>query len=329
MRRPSPLRLRGLCRWVARAGLVWAFVCCAPKPERDASIVRDLRVLALAADLPGQLVPQGPPDEAHPLYTFAAAPAGREMRALVVDPRAPLAPVRFSAWACLAAHQPCDLEDSRTRVLVRDAVGTPEILTFDADFSAADLNTWVAEDPYRGYDRLSVRIELFVEGFEGAQARAQTVVTFRAPEFLRNADRGIWEPRQAFENPKEVFVVPAEVSPRTAINLLEDRTWDLPPGGTLFMALLGDYVFVDVAYTLPTGEQRYPRRSIRSHAEVVSLYTVSGRVSPPVFVATEPDGFGYVAPPRARFSVPDVLYIVVHDDSGGCAWARWTMRRSP
>lgn len=297
---------------------------CAPEPERDASIVRDLRILGIAAEVPGQIVPLGPADEAHPLYTFAAAPTAREMRALVVDPRAPTAPVRFSAWACLAAHQPCDLDDPGTRLLVRDAVALPEDVRFDAGFSAADLNDWLAEDRFRGFDHLSVRIELSVTGFEGAQARAQTVVTFFGGEFERNPARGIVETRLPLKNPKDVFVVQADVVPQTAIDLLEDRTWSLWPGESLAMGLLGNYVSVNVTYTLPTGEQRYPRRNVDSYASVVSLYTVTGRVDRPAFIATEPDGFRYRAPDDPA-GLPDVLYIVVHDDVAGCAWSRWTM----
>jgi hypothetical protein len=71
--------------------------------------------------------------------------------------------------------------------------------------------------------------------------------------------------------------------------------------------LLGNYVFADVSYTLPTGDQKYPRRHLESYAEVVSLYTVRGRVDPPAFVATEPDGFRY-APPADAAGLADTLY---------------------
>ncbi len=313
---------------LALAVVLTALFGCAEDPELDASVIKDLRVLGLAVERPGEVVATGPADETHPLYVFAADPPPTTLTALVVDPRAPLGPLRVSARMCLAENDTCDPDAPNTVTLATDAPAVPEIVALPVQLRAAHLNAWVAEDYWRGYDRIFVRVELTVVGLNGDRAQAQTVVTFYGPTFVRRADRGAVDERLPLTNPEDLRVLDRGATIAEAINVLVDRTFAVVPGQMLLMQLLGNYVFADVSYTLPTGDQKYPRRHLDSYAEIVSLYTVHGRVTPPAFVATEPDGFRYTAPERAG-DLPDALYIVVHDALGGCAWARWTIVNAP
>ncbi len=316
--------------WLALGvGLLLGVMCgCAPDPELDASVIKDLRVLGLAVERPGEVVAVGPPDDTHPLYVFADDPPPTTLTALVVDPRAPAGPLRVSARMCLAEHETCDPGAANTVSLAEDAPAVPEIIALPVQLRAAHLNAWLAEEYWHGYDRLFVRVELTVAGLNGERVHAQTVVTYYGPTFVRRADRGAVDERLPLTNPTDLRVLQRGATVAEAINVLADRSFALAPGQMLLMQLLGNYVFADVSYTLPTGDQKYPRRHLESYAEIVSLYTVHGRVDPPAFVATEPDGFRYTAPERAE-GLPDTLYIVVHDALGGCAWARWTMVNAP
>ncbi len=311
---------------------LFALAGCAPDPELDASVVKDLRILGLAVERPGEVVATGPADARHPLYVFAEDPPPTTLTALVVDPRAPTGPLRVSARMCLAEHDTCDPDAANTVVLATDVPAAPEVVVLPVQLRAAHLNAWLAEEYWHGYDRLFVRAEITVAGLNGARVEAQTVVTFYGPEFVRRADRGVVDERLPLANPTDLRVLQRGATIAEAINVLVDRTFVVPPGEMLLMQLLGNYVFADVSYTLPTGDQKYPRRHLESYAEVVSLYTVRGRVDPPAFVATEPDGFRYTAPERARDqaeNLPDTLYIVVHDALGGCAWGRWRILSAP
>jgi hypothetical protein len=300
--------------------MIASVVACAPDPESDPSVVRDLRVLALATERPGTPLPLGPPDEARPLYTFAEAPPPAEMRALVVDPRAPTAPVRYWVAACPAIFGPCEAGARTTRPVVVGGEAAPEIVSFTFAPTVEDLNAWLAADPWAGFDRLAVRIELEVEGFDGLHARTFAVMSYYGHEIELDARTGRRERREPEPAPRGLDVQ-GGVDGRD-VDLLAGGVLEVEPGGRLGWTVRRDEVFAHVDYLLPDAPGTPVRRVFDSTALVVGLYAVRGRVLTAQTLALRGAWLDYRAPERAT-AFPDALYVVASDGLGGVAFARW------
>lgn len=296
---------------------------CAPEPERDPGVVKDLRILGLRADLPERPLPVGAADADHPLYTFAAAPTPIAIEALVVDPRAPTAPLTFHGQACLAEHTRCDPDAPGTLALTADGPAPPEVLRLTFDPGLARLNDWVAEDPWKGFDRLSVRIEVFVHGLDGDEARADMVVAFYPPTVASRYDADEQSPRDAAYNPAQLLVarLPREDA---FFNILAGGALVVPPGEVASFAAAESTETGRLQPRLNTDPDEPDESVLVIGSAALYLYTLRGRVSPQVIAGQIGETFDYLAP-AAPADYPDTLWAVVRTIDGGCSWGRWTI----
>jgi len=301
---------------------------CAPEPEFDASVVRDLRILAVATAQSGTPLPLGPPDAARPLYTFAAAPPPAEIRALVVDPTAPGAPVRLFVAACPAIFGPCEADAETTLPIVVGTLARPENVTFTFAPSVDDLNLWLAADPWAGFDRLSMRLEVEVEGAGGARARAYAVLDYYGDEIELDRETGWREARTAELSPTSLAAAAdgaaGEDGASPIIDLLSGGRLSVTPGARLRFTIADDSVYARIRYLLPEGPGAAIERVVDSEADFVRLYAVGGRVEFAETLAFAGAWLDYRAP-SAVADFPDALYVVVADGRGGVAFARWTV----
>lgn len=333
-RRTARVSRRAACRCrLPTLGLAAALAsgpACAPEPELDASVVRDLRVLAVATAQSGTPLPLGPPDGARPLYTFAAAPPPAEVRVLVVDPTAPGAPVRLFVAACPAIFGPCEAGAETTIPVVVGAPARPEVVTFTFAPSADDLNRWLAADPWAGFDRLSVRLDVEVEGARRARARAFAVLAYYGDEIVLDQETGWREARTAETSPTSLAASAegaaaadgGESSP--LVDLLAGGRLSLAPGERLRLTIADDSVYARIRYLLPEAPGAAIERVVDSEADFVRLHAVGGRIGAAETLALTGAWLDYRAP-AAVADFPDSLYVVVADGGGGVAFARWTI----
>lgn len=326
------MNARRVARTTALSAAVLGPCACAPPPERDARVVRDLRILGIAVDRPISILATGPADDTHPLYTFAEEPLPGEVRVLVVDPRAPGDVRRVSARACLAAEEACRETAANTLVLATDTPVSGEDVVLPMSVTRAQLNAWLAEDPLHGYDRLYVRVEVEIRASSGEIVYGETVRRYSAPTFSRWPDGRRVDFREPLDNPVSLAVVPSRPEGAPALDALRDTTVAVGGERRVRYAFLDNSIFTDVTYTLPLGDEDHARRLLSSHATLLSVYsTVDGGldVEPAAVEAVPGASFSVrLAEPFAAGGTPR-LYLVASDSLGGCAWARWTFVTGP
>lgn len=169
MRALLPPLLRSL---LAAALLLWAAAGCTPDFE-DQWLVRDLRILALRAT-PPEVLFDAVPERFPPV----------RVEGLVVDPRAPGAPIQWELWLCPVEGNRCDLSSRAVRVArgttPQDPIAADVVLTadlFQAAFAADTKRSYLgAPYPLRYRNGVPLFVELRVQRGESSDRAVKRLV---------------------------------------------------------------------------------------------------------------------------------------------------------
>jgi hypothetical protein len=324
-------------------------------------VVRDLRILTIAADTPELILPAVPtiePDDLEGtsseelerivreegLYRFLGPPPPIRLRALVVDPRDPTRPVRFRAEACFASGfvgcgpssatadddgEGSSERESASRVVVvqEEVEALPGAVELVFAPSLEDLEAWKLEDAFKGFSSLYVQVDLTVVAADGTSDRAAKIVTYTPPLIVAAEGQEPPPPRNPNRNPV-LTAVQFDDEARTEAegppsNLVAGRKVKLEP---LFDAdaTLETYP----VQNFPTEDTINAGYTVLTEKLSFDFFTVKGKLSPAGTTTLTPAGdvedySSDYTPPKAAASLTDTVWIVVRDDRGGISWTTW------
>lgn len=293
--------------------------------------VQDLRVLAVCADTPeifvSALALGGVPGVSGWPYVITQAPPPVTVRALVVDPRKVMPVFDYRVQACLGGSGAprCDAEAEGTELLVDTTRGGPGELVFTVQPTTAMLNTWLEQDPYRGYGSLFVMLHLTLTAPDGETLEATKLLTYTHPGVtpaegqdpppppLPNTNPAAWTLIGRDDGP---VLSSADVDP--VVTLAPDAKWAVD------ISLEG----ADPEYAVPrfpTQPGQNPGYELLEEQLFLDFHATAGEwadrgvTNRNVFGDVEQIEASYRAP-KADATGPAMLYIVSSDDRGGCAW---------
>jgi len=346
--------MRWVRAWGGAAALLAGVSACSD--FESPQTILDLRVLAVAAEPPEVLLPvalnfelgSAVEDAAATvardgLYRFTEPPPPVTLRALVVDPRNPMQPVRFRATACLAsgfvgcgdqsgtAGQGDEKGTSRAaEALVVEVAPETQATLGQVELTFAptleQLSRWLAEDPYKGFGSLYVQVDLVVIAEDGSAERAAKVVTFTPPLFVLGSDQPPPPPRVANRNPTLTGLRFDD-----EVRTFEQGAPPLTSGRKVGVHPVFDASEALERYTLqnfPVGDPPTLGYTAMQEKLTFGFYAVTGRFGRVESTTRTPAGevqdFGSPYTPASGAATQDTLYVVVRDERGGTSWSVWS-----
>ncbi|MCA9666809.1 MAG: hypothetical protein KC503_14515 [Myxococcales bacterium] len=282
--------------WLLVLGALLVAGACTPDFE-DPWLVKDLRILAIAADPPEVLVPIGP---------LPAQAPKVNVRTLVVDPRkAADATVRWWVRACSADEDNCD-DAAYAEDIVAPKTTRLDAIQFEVVASLELITKSLENDIFRGFGGVPVLVELHIDDPDGPEVIG-----------LKRLVYGVIDPPQKVGNKNPVLdVIKADDAPIAA----------------KVEAKAGDKV-VFLPEPVDTSKEKYVVRTFtggeRTLDEYLSyfFFVTSGALShertggkPNQFVENKK-----VEDITSEWTAPEepgsgTLWVVVRDDRGGATW---------
>ncbi len=262
---------RALLPLVVAAVVAGPLLGCADFESEE--VVLDLRPLAATAEPPEIFVIVADGSDLGLVVKVTADPSPSRVTWLVVNPKAPAVPMNVSIEACLVTDdRRCDPEG--TTLPLGTLTAPPG--TFGVDFAptAAQLNTWLAEDAYRGFGGLYVMLVARVEQAGFPPDRVAKLVTYNVPFVPRGEGQDPPPPKLPNQNPMLDAVRIGDVE-----TTVDGEVVELAAGRRVELEPLFDREAIEQTYpvvTFPTGAGEVPGYRVLTETFEIKFWVTEG-----------------------------------------------------